>query len=122
MRWPFLVPALATSYVDPATTEAARETLRSVFLAFNQFAGVGIGEHLGYAFTGLWGLLVGLAMLDAKIFPKWLGWTGILSSLGILAGMLEPAGITWAGAVNALAYIFWALWLLVSGIFLLRRG
>jgi hypothetical protein len=46
---------------------------------------------------------------------------GMLSSLGILVGVLEPAGVAWAGLVNAMAYIFWALWLLVSGVFLLRK-
>ena len=122
VRWPFLVPALAASYINPAASETTRETISAVFAAFNQYAGVGIGEHLGYLFTASWGLLVGLAMLDSEGFPRWLGWAGILSSLGILAGMLEPAGISWAGAVNAQACIVWALWLLVSGILLLKRG
>ena len=121
VRWSFLVPTMAASYMDPAAAHAARETYSAVFLAFNQYAGAGIGEHLGYAFTGLWGLLAGLAMLDSDIFPKWLGWVGILSSLGILAGLLEPAGVAWTGAVNALAYILWALWLLASGLILLIR-
>lgn len=120
VRWPFLVPTLAASYLDPAASDATRETISAVFLAFNQYAGLGIGEHLGYLFTALWGLLVGLAMLDSEIFTKWLGWIGIVSSLGILAGVLEYAGASWAGLVNALAYLFWALWLLVSGVFLLK--
>jgi hypothetical protein len=83
---------------------------------------MGIGEHLGYLFTALWSLLVGLAMLASPRFPKWLGWIGIMSGVGILLGVFEPAGLTWAGMVNALAYILWALWLLVSGIYLIRRG
>jgi hypothetical protein len=122
VRWPFLVPALAASYLSPAASETTREMLRTAFLAFNQYAGVGIGEHLGYLFTAFWGLLVGLAMLRSRIFPRWLGWVGILSSLGIIVGVLEPAGAAWAGAVNAMAYVFWALWLLLSGILLLIRG
>jgi hypothetical protein len=121
VRWPFLVPALAAAYLDPAASEGAREAISAVFLAFNQYAGAGIGEHLGYLLTASWGLFVGLVMLDAEIFPKWLGWMGMLSSLGILVGVLEPAGVAWAGLVNAMAYIFWALWLLVSGVFLLRK-
>ncbi|MEN4042606.1 MAG: DUF4386 domain-containing protein [Anaerolineaceae bacterium] len=122
VRWPFLVPALATSYLNPAASETTREMLRTAFLAFNQYAGVGIGEHLGYIFTAFWSLLVGLAMLGSHRFPRWLGWVGILASLGIIVGLLEPAGATWAGAVNAMAYVFWALWLLLSGILLLIRG
>jgi hypothetical protein len=121
-RWPFLVPAMASAYLAPAASESLREAISAVFLAFNQYAGAGIGEHLGYTFTALWGLLVGLAMLDSAIFPKWLGWVGILSSLGIFAGVLEPVGLAWAGPVNAMGYIFWALWLLVAGVFLLRNA
>ena len=71
--WPFLVPTLAVSYLDPAASQGTRAAVSVVFLAFNQFAGVGIGEHPGYAFTGFWVLLVGLAMLDSEIFPRWLG-------------------------------------------------
>lgn len=122
VRWPFLVPGLARSYLDPAASLASREAVSVVFSAFNQYAGVGVGEHLGYLFTALWSILIGLAMLASPIFPKWLGWIGILSGLGILLGVFEPAGLAWAGMVNALAYILWALWLLVSGIYLLRRG
>ena len=122
VRWPFLVPSMAAVYLDPMASDATRETLNIVTLAFNQYAGLGIGEHLGYLLTASWGLLVGLAMLDSTIFPKWLGWIALLSSLGILIGLLEPGGVAWAGEVNAIAYLFWALWLLVSGVFLLRRG
>ena len=126
-RWPFLIPALAVAYLEPtavagaAASETMRETISMVFLAFNQYAGVGIGEHLGYTFTALWGLLIGLAMLDSVVFPRWLGWVGILSSLGILAGVLEPAGVAWVGSVNAIAYIFWTLWLLAAGVFLMKK-
>jgi hypothetical protein len=120
IRWPFLVPVLAKMYLDPAVGEATHEAVSVVFSAFNQYAGVGIGEHLGYLFTALWSLLAGYAMLDSSIFPKWLGVTGVLSGLGILLGVLEPAGLAWAGMINALAYILWALWLLVSGVYLLR--
>jgi hypothetical protein len=83
--------ALAAAYLDPVASVTTRETINIVTLAFNQYAGLGIGEHLGYLFTAFWGLLVGLAMLSSAIFPKWLGWIGMLSSLGILAGVMEPA-------------------------------
>jgi hypothetical protein len=46
----------------------------------------------------------------------------MLSFLGIWIGVADLAGIAWAGAVNSIAYVLWAMWLLVSGVFLLRRG
>ena len=65
VRWPFLVPYLADSYTDPASSEATRESVVVVFEAFNRYAGVAVGEHLGYLFTGLWTALVALAMFGS---------------------------------------------------------
>jgi hypothetical protein len=45
---------------------------------------------------------------------------GIVSALGILVGLLEPAGIALAGTINAVAYLVWALWLVGTGVSLLR--
>ena len=52
VRWPFLVPYLADTYLDPASSAATRESVAVVFQAFNHYAGVAVGEHLGYLFTG----------------------------------------------------------------------
>ncbi len=122
VRWPFLVPTLAATYLDPVASQVARGAVNVTFSAFNQYAGVSVGEHLGYVFTALWSLLIGLAMLKSGNFPKWLGWIGMVSAVGIVIGVLEPASLSWAGMVNAIAYIFWALWLLVGGVFLLKSG
>jgi hypothetical protein len=53
IRWPFLVPTLASTYLDPHTSEATRAAIEVTFTAINQYAGVAIGEHLGYLFTVL---------------------------------------------------------------------
>ena len=106
---------------DPASSEATRAAIKVTFTAFNQYAGVGVGEHLGYLFTALWSILISLAMPKSKIFSAWLGWMGILSALGILVGVLEPAGVPFVGLVNAIAYIVWALWVILLGIRLLAH-
>jgi hypothetical protein len=120
IRWPFLVPYLARTYLDPFSSELTRETIAVTFSAFNQYAGSGIGEHLGYLFTALWSLLTAGVMLNSPGFGRWVGWIGIISSLGILLGTLEPAGVPFAGLVNAMAYVLWAVWLVVVGAFVLR--
>ncbi len=119
-RWPFLVPELARTYLDPAASEASREAALTVFGAFHRYAGVAVGEHLGYLFTGTWTLVVAGAMLAAPRFRRWLAWAGIGSALGILVGLLEPAGIALAGTINAVAYVAWSLWLVGVGVSLLR--
>lgn len=120
IRWPFLVPELARIFLDPAASEATQTAALTVFGAFHQYAGVAIGEHLGYLFTGAWTLVIAAAMLTSPVFRPWLGWAGIVSALGILVGLLEPAGIALAGTINAVAYLAWSLWLVATGVSLLR--
>jgi uncharacterized protein DUF4386 len=120
LRWPFLVPGLAQAYLDPAASDATRDAVLVVFSAFHQYAGVAVGEHLGYLATGAWTLVIASAMLAGAPFRAWLGWVGIVAALGILAGLLEPAGFALGGTINAFAYILWSLWLIVTAIFLLR--
>ncbi|MBI5839184.1 MAG: DUF4386 domain-containing protein [Chloroflexi bacterium] len=119
IRWPFLVPTLASAYLNPSTSEATRAAIEVTFTAFNQYAGVGIGEHLGYVFTSLWSILIGMAMFKSPRFAKRLGWMGMLSALGILLGTLEPAGVPLAGLINAMSYIVWAIWMVIVGVVLL---
>lgn len=125
VRWPFLVPYLAETYTDPASTGATRQAVSVVFEAFNRYAGAAVGEHLGYLFTGLWSALVAVAMLRSGMFGRfgrWLGLLGLISAAGILTGTLEFAGIAVAADVVTVAYILWSVWLFAFGIVLLRRG
>jgi len=117
IRWPFLVPHLARTYVDPTASQATREAIAVVFQAFHRYAGVAIGEHLGYLFTSLWTVLIALAITQTSLFPAWLGWVGLVPALGIACGLLEETGFSAAGAINALSYIVWSLWLIVIGLF-----
>ena len=120
VRWPFLVPYLADTYLAPASSGATREAVAVVFQAFNQYAGVGVGENLGYLFTGLWTMLVALAMFGSPLpFRRWLGLLGMASAASILVGTLEPAGFEPAANVVVIGYILWSIWLALFGIFLL---
>ena len=51
IRWSFLVPSLADIYTDPESSPATRDSVAITFQAFQRYAGVAIGEHLGYLFT-----------------------------------------------------------------------
>ena len=120
IRWPFLVPYLSQVYVDPASSPATREAATVVFQAFHRYAGVAIGEHLGYLFTSVWAALIGLAMLKSPLFRPWLGWMGIIAAACIFVGIFEPLGLAAAGAINAISYLAFAIWLVVIGVFTLR--
>jgi hypothetical protein len=126
IRWPYLVPYLARTYLDPSASEATREAVAVVFQAFHRYAGVAIGEHLGYLFTGLWTLLVGVAMTQGTDFPSWLGWIGVVLGFALVVGSFEfvgpfeETGWAFAGMLVPIAYIVWSLWLVATGVLLLR--
>jgi hypothetical protein len=118
-RWTFLVPTLAKQYNAGTATPATRDAVAVVFHAFHQYVGVAIGEHLGYLFTGAWTILISVMMFTSPIFSPLLGIFGIISALGIMVGLFEPAGWKPAGAINAISYIVWSLWLVISGVILI---
>src|SRR5918997_1058306 len=123
VRWPFLVPYLADTYLDPASSGATRESVAVVFQAFNQYAGVGVGENLGYLFTGAWTALVALAMFGSALpLKRWLALLGMASAAGVLVGMLEPAGFESAADIVVVGYILWSVWLALFGVLLLLPG
>lgn len=121
IRWPFLVPNLASTYLDPTSSEATRAAVEVTFRAFNQYAGLGVGEHLGYLFTALWTILIAFAMSKSKDFATWLSWMGGVLAVGILLGMLELVGVPLVGSINAIAYSLWAVWLVILGVRLLIK-
>jgi hypothetical protein len=124
-RWPFLVPALARTYADPASSEATRDATVVVFDSFHRYLGVAIGECLGYFFTGAWTVLVGVAMLQSSAFQPWLAVPGIAIGLFLVAGSLEfvgrfeEGGWKLASAIVPIAYIAWSIWLVGAGLVLL---
>jgi hypothetical protein len=128
VRWPFAVPELARRYVaapDGPEGDATRRTVEVIFATLHRLLGVGIGEHLGYLFTGLWTLLVSGSMLSTSVLPGWLGIVGILIGIALLTGTLEFVGPNerdgWhlAGIIVPIAYVAWSVWLIALGVFLL---
>ena len=128
VRWPFAMPELARRYVaapDGPDGDAARRTVEVVFATLHRLLGVGVGEHLGYLFTGLWTLLVAASILSTAVLPAWLGWIGLPIGVAMLIGTLEFVGPNeqegWplAGTIVPIAYIAWSLWLIALGVFLL---
>jgi hypothetical protein len=125
IRWPYLTPYLARTYEDPGASPATREAVAVVFQSFHRTLGVAIGEHLGYLFTGLWTVLIGIAMTESTDFSAWLGWSGVALGIALIAGSaefagpFEEAGWSLAGKLVPIAYGLWSLWLLAAGATLL---
>jgi hypothetical protein len=119
IRWPFLVPDLADLYTDPKSSQATRDSVAVTFQAFHRYAGVAIGEHLGYLFTSTWTVILCFAIIQSGFVSPLFGWLGIIPALGVLSGVFEETGFKAAGAINAISYIFWSVWLVALGIAML---
>jgi hypothetical protein len=128
VRWPFAVPELARRYVaapDGPVGDTTRQTVGTIFATVHRLFGVGIGEHLGYLFTGFWTLLVAGSILTTAVLPAWLGIVGLPIGIALLLGTLEfvgpnePSGWAFAGTIVPIAYIAWSIWLIALGVLLL---
>jgi len=125
VRWPFLVPYLAREHADPAASPARREAVDVVFQAFNRYLGVAVGEHLGYALTGAWTALTGVALTQSDAVPGVFGVLGIAIGPVLAACSLEfvgghePGGWRLAERLTPPAYVAWSLWLAATGVALL---
>ena len=125
IRWPFLVPYLAQVSEGAAPGSPRAETVDVVFQSFNRYLGVAVGEHLGYAFTGIWSVLAGVALIDSTVVAEWLGVIGVvLGPLFLLCslefvGRTESSGWKLAEMLTPITYIGWSIWLIAVGVGLL---
>jgi Flp pilus assembly protein protease CpaA len=86
-----------------------------------------LGEHIGQAFTIVWMVLLGLALLRQGRLPRWLPWVGFVAAgvyamaQGELLATAIPGFPVWdtAGLAGSL---LWLGWLIALGIVLLRQG
>src|SRR5215207_7922430 len=78
LRWVFVVPPLADSYVaGDATTRAAVD---AAWTAQHQFGGALLGEHLGQLLVIGWSVTLSIVILRSRVLPRWLGVTDLLVS------------------------------------------
>ncbi|MEM7567756.1 MAG: DUF4386 family protein [Pseudomonadota bacterium] len=119
VRWLFLMPALAASWIAPDTTDATRAAIAVVFDAFNAYAG-GVGELLGVGlFAGLWTVLLSIVLLrrGATLLAAF----GFVAALGLLSTLPSVVGIE-SPILLTLSGIVWQFWTAALAIWLWRGG
>ncbi len=125
IRWPFVVPYLAREAADPDAPPARKEAVEVVFQSLNRYLGVGVGEHLGYALTGAWSVLAGVALTQTAEVPSWLGVPGIAAGAALMlcslefVGSHEPTGWKLAETLTPVTYVVWSVWLAATGVALI---
>src|SRR5829696_6613496 len=79
LRWVFVVPPLARSYVggDPVTQAA----VDAAWTAQHQFGGALLGEHLGQLLVIGWSATLSMVILRTGVLPRWLGISGLAVSV-----------------------------------------
>jgi Domain of unknown function (DUF4386) len=123
MRWPIVIPYIAEAMAGAKTAEAQYVVVMMEGL-MNRFAGMTIGEHLGFLGMGLWTLLLGFAIRKESFMDRRLGLAGIILGLATLVIAMEPLGgifSTW-GEITAALFAFWTTWLVLMAISLIRAS
>src|ERR671926_759011 len=124
LRWVFVVPALADSYVTgDATTQAAVD---AAWTAQHQFGGALLGEHLGQLLALGWSITLSVLILRTRVLPRWLGITGLvvsalyLTNQGDILATAVPGFPVWdlGGFIGSTA---WGLWTVLLGAVILLR-
>lgn len=119
VRWLFVMPKLAESYVDPAADEATRTAIAVTFDALNAYSG-GLGEIMGVGlFVGIWTVLLSIGLLRQGGAARPLGWVGVVAALLVLSTMISILGVD-AGPVPTVAQVVWQFWSAALAVWLLR--
>jgi hypothetical protein len=125
LRWVFVVPPLADSYVAGDAT--SRAAVDAAWTAQHQFGGALLGEHLGQLLVIGWSVTLSIVILRSRVLPRWLGVSGLavsavyLLNQGDILATAVPGFPVWdlAGLLGSTG---WGLWVAGLGVVLLRRS
>ena len=121
MRWPIAVPYLAEQ-MAAAPSDEVRSVVALLEGLLNRYAGMVVGEHLGFLGQGVWTVLISAAMLRGPLFAWPYGVVGLVLGGLILTSSLEQLGGPFEaiGFLSAPASAAWLGWLLMCGVSLAR--
>jgi hypothetical protein len=124
LRWVFVVPPLAESFVTGDAT--TRTAVAAAWTAQHQFGGALLGEHLGQLLAIGWSVTVSVVILRTRALPRWLGVAGLvvsalyLTNQGDILATAVPSFPVWdlGGLIGSTV---WGLWVAALGVVLLLR-
>jgi hypothetical protein len=124
LRWVFVVPPLAQTYVDGDA--GTKDAVAASWTAQHQFGGALLGEHLGQLLVIGWSVTICVHILRTRVLPRWLAVFGLVASglyflnQGDILATAVPDFPVWdlAGLLGSTG---WGLWVAALGVVLLRR-
>ncbi len=123
-RWVFVVPGLARTHVDAASSEEVKRAAERTFDLINQYGGVAIGEHLGQLLLAIFVVLLGALQLRERKFVS--GVLAMLTAAAIVIGTGEGLMLAVGQSGEAFALVTIAgfvgltLWLVATGVGAMR--
>jgi len=117
IRWSFVIPYLA------GLSAGSPELIGVLEGAFNSYAGMAIGEHLGFLMQAFWTMFLGIVIFKTKLFSKKLGVAGIIIGALTLLFAFEPFGgmFTIFGELVNPVESAWYIWLVFLAISLFKK-
>jgi Domain of unknown function (DUF4386) len=121
-RWPIAVPFLSEMYASGDAAQKERAT--DLYELLNRYAGMTVGEHLGFITMGVFAIALAYGLRRAGIGPKWFFPVGIFGGVLIAITSYEQydPDVALLGALNGLANTVWFVWLVAIGVVLIRRS
>ncbi len=121
MRWPIAVPYLAEQMAT-APSDEVRNVVALLEGLLNRYAGMVVGEHLGFLGQGFWTVFVSAAMFRSPLFAWPYGVVGVALGGLILVSSLEQLGGPFEaiGFLSVPASAAWLGWLVACGLSLAR--
>jgi Domain of unknown function (DUF4386) len=120
IRWIFTMPYLTESYFNSPEN---RNTIIIIYEMLNRYAGMGIGEHLGFLAMGSWTICLGIIILKHRRFYNWMGYAGVFIGSLLIVSIAEHFGGLQAqlfGKINFIANTLWTVWLVIIAILLIK--
>jgi hypothetical protein len=118
IRWIFTMPYLTKSFFNQPKN---KQLITIIYETLNRYAGMSIGEHLGFIAMGSWTIILGSMIVLNSISKKWIGYIGIVIGLFLIISIGEHFGGKNAplfGTINFLANTFWTLWLIAVALYI----
>lgn len=115
-RWLFTVPYLSDTYAHATGDEPLQTSIGLLYNALNNYAGMTIGEHLGFLAMGGWTICLSVQLPKRGLFSRWFSGAGMLTGILLIASVGEHFGTSLSGTfglINFLANTIWTLWLLL---------
>ena len=124
LRWVFVVPILASSYVS-TTNPAVKEAVIISFKTIHQFGGVLLGEYIGQFFTVIWMIMMSYAFSRLRLMPRWVNGLGVVAAIIYLAAQAELFATVIAGfpvweMAGFMGSTLWLIWLIIIGVIFVR--